>query len=117
MRYEKYKNIDLPWLKEIPEHWEIYKAKILSSSIKILNKNNVEKNILSLTLKGVIRNDKEKPIGLSPSDYSTYQIFEKDDLVFKLIDLNNVRTSRIGIVHERGIMSSAYIRVTCNKEI
>ncbi len=46
-----------------------------------------------------------------PKDYRTYQIFKKDDLVFKLIDLENVRTSRVGLVHENGIMSSAYIRI------
>lgn len=69
-----------------------------------------EKNILSLTLKGVLRNDPDNPIGLAPADYSSYQIFEKDDLVFKLIDLENVSTSRVGLVPERGIMSSAYIR-------
>ena len=52
-----------------------------------------------------------------PNDYSTYQIFEKDDLVFKLIDLENISTSRVGIVPERGIMSSAYIRLTARKEL
>ncbi|HON57765.1 MAG TPA: restriction endonuclease subunit S, partial [bacterium] len=51
------------------------------------------------------------PEGLVPKDYNTYQIFEKDDLVFKLIDLENYKTSRVGLVHKRGIMSSAYIRL------
>ena len=31
-------------------------------------------------------------------------------MVFKLIDLENISTSRVGLVPERGIMSSAYIR-------
>ncbi|MDA2988442.1 MAG: restriction endonuclease subunit S [Actinomycetota bacterium] len=46
-----------------------------------------------------------------PEDYATYQLFEPDDLVFKLIDLENVRTSRVGLVPKRGIMSSAYLRL------
>tara|TARA_Y100000589_G_C27007389_1_gene569350 strand:- start:405 stop:884 length:480 start_codon:yes stop_codon:yes gene_type:complete len=63
----------------------------------------------------VIRNDPENPIGLVPEDYASYQIFEKDDLVFKLIDLGNISTSRVGLVPEQGIMSSAYIRVVPGK--
>ena len=55
---------------------------------------------------------------MRPENYETYQIFEKDDLVFKMIDLENISTSRVGIVHEKGIMSSAYIRhIPIKKEI
>ncbi|MBU0278208.1 restriction endonuclease subunit S [Gemella sp. zg-1178] len=114
-KYEKYKEIKLPWLKEVPEHWEILKNRNIFKYRKELNKNNIEKNVLSLTLNGVINNDIENPIGLSPKNYETYQLFNKDDLVFKLIDLNNVKTSRVGIVHEKGIMSPAYIRFTSDK--
>jgi len=71
-----------------------------------------ERNVLSLTLRGVVNNNADNPEGLVPSDYSSYQIFEKNDLVFKLIDLENIRTSRVGLVHERGIMSPAYVRLT-----
>lgn len=95
---------------KFPLHWKFQPAKRIFESRKIINKENKEKNILSLTLRGVIRNNADKPIGLSPSDYSTYQIFNANELVFKLIDLENISTSRVGIVNERGIMSSAYIR-------
>ena len=44
-------------------------------------------------------------------------MFEKDDLVFKLIDLENKKTSRVGLVHERGIMSPVYIRLEPNNTI
>lgn len=116
-KYEKYKEVDLPWLKEIPEGWEVGKNRNIFRYKKEINKNGKEKNVLSLTLRGVINNDIENPIGLSPKDYATYQLFEKNDLVFKLIDLNNVRTSRVGVVHESGIMSSAYIRLCINNKI
>ena len=55
--------------------------------------------------------------GLRPDNYSTYQVFEKNDLVFKLIDLENISTSRVGLVHERGIMSPVYIRLECGEKI
>ena len=108
--YPEYKKVDLPWLEEVPRHWEFLKAKTIFQSPKILNISNSEKDVLSLTLNGCLDNDKNKPIGLSPQNYSTYQLFDQDNLVFKLIDLNNIKTSRVGLVHKRGIMSSSYIR-------
>lgn len=116
-KYEKYKEVGLPWLKEVPEGWGVGKNRNIFRYKKEINKNGKEKNVLALTLRGVINNDIENPIGLSPKDYATYQLFEKNDLVFKLIDLNNVRTSRVGVVHESGIMSSAYIRLCINNKI
>jgi type I restriction enzyme S subunit len=54
---------------------------------------------------------------LQPKDFKGYQEFKKDDLVFKLIDLENINTSRVGIVHKDGLMSPAYIRLTTNRRI
>ncbi|BAZ97265.1 type I restriction modification DNA specificity domain protein [Dehalococcoides mccartyi] len=110
MKYEQYSPSIIRWNHEYPTHWSCEKAKRFFANPKKLNKGNEESNVLSLTLRGVIRNNGEKPIGLSPSDYNTYQIFDSGELVFKLIDLNNISTSRVGMVPEKGIMSSAYIR-------
>ena len=55
--------------------------------------------------------------GLIPNDYRTYQVFYPDNLVFKLIDLENIQTSRVGIVPEKGIMSPVYIRLECNSDL
>ncbi len=78
---------------------------------KNVNRGMVESHRLSLTLGGVKDRSLDDLEGLQASDYSSYQIFEKDDLVFKLIDLENIRTSRVGYVPRRGIMSPAYIRL------
>lgn len=66
---------------------------------------------MALTLRGVIDRSIDDDEGLQSSDYCTYQIFEQDNLVFKLIDLENIKTSRVGYVPRRGIMSPAYIRL------
>ncbi len=102
----------IPWTPEAPSQWSVNRAKTLFGRKKVLNADRSEQQILSLTLRGVVENDPDNPEGLVPSDYATYQIFDKDDLVFKLIDLENVRTSRVGHVHRRGIMSSAYLRLS-----
>lgn len=114
--YDKYRDDITPWLDEVPADWRFEKAKWFLSHRKKINSDAKIDNVLSLTLRGVVNNDPENPEGLVPKDYRTYQIFESDDLVFKLIDLENVRTSRVGLVHEQGIMSSAYIRIVPPKD-
>lgn len=99
------------WAGKIPEEWDVARGKYMFKNKKEINKDNQCEIVLALTLLGVIRKDKLKARSLVPSDYSTYQIFEKGDLVFKLIDLENYQTSRVGVSPEKGIMSSAYIRL------
>ncbi|MBN7764007.1 restriction endonuclease subunit S [Nitratireductor aquibiodomus] len=113
-RYEEYIEGSVPWLGEVPSNWLFEKGKWHLANRRALNSDGKIDNVLSLTLRGVVNNDPDNPEGLVPKDYRTYQIFNQDDLVFKLIDLENVRTSRVGLVHEQGIMSSAYIRLTMN---
>ena len=110
--YSEYKDSGVSWLGEIPKSWDIRRGKYLFRSKKELNLNALHTNVLSLTLRGVVNNNPDNPIGMVPKDYATYQLFRKNDLVFKLIDLENFKTSRVGLVHEDGIMSSAYIRLS-----
>ncbi len=112
--YTDYKDTDLPWLSMIPNHWDLIRGKFLFRYEKELNSDYSNDNVLSLTLRGVVNNNPKNPEGLVPKDYRTYQKFYKNDLVFKLIDLENLRTSRVGIVHETGIMSPVYIRLVPN---
>ena len=109
--YPAMQDSDVPWLGEVPERWEVRRGKWLFRHRKEINVDRASTNVLSLTLRGVVSNDPDNPEGLVPKDYATYQQFNKGDLVFKLIDLENLRTSRVGLVHEDGIMSSAYVRL------
>lgn len=115
--YPKYKDSGVEWLGEVPEDWKALPTKRLFKYKKDINADRQEGNILSLTYRGVVNNSSENPEGLVPKDYATYQIFEPLDLAFKLIDLENIKTSRVGLVHERGAMSPAYIRLEPQKEI
>lgn len=115
-RYESYTPSGIPWVDELPTHWGSEKGKWVHRFKKDLNLGKKCDNVLSLTLRGVVNNDPDAPEGLVPKDYSTYQVFDKNDLVFKLIDLENFKTSRVGLVHEHGIMSSAYLRVSPGNE-
>ncbi|HDD35270.1 MAG TPA: restriction endonuclease subunit S, partial [Candidatus Desulfofervidus auxilii] len=94
--YPEYKDSNLPWLGRIPTEWNLKRAKWYLKSKKEINTDGSCRDVLSLTLRGVVDNDPDKPEGLVPNDYRSYQIFEKNNLVFKLIDLENYKTSRVG---------------------
>jgi type I restriction enzyme, S subunit len=68
-----------------------------------------ESNLLSLSYGRIIRRDIEAAEGLLPESFETYQIVEPGNIVMRLTDLqNDKRSLRQGLVHERGIITSAY---------
>lgn len=91
--------------------WSIVPAKHRFRYQKDSNAGMKESHRLALTMGGVIDRSLDDTDGLQSSDYGSYQLFEKGDLAFKLIDLQNIKTSRVGLVPRRGIMSPAYIRL------
>lgn len=105
------------WLGKIPDSWSTCRVKNKFLFHKIIAKEkSVNYDRIALTLNGVIKRDKDDSSGLQPDNYNGYQIVYKDDLIFKLIDLENVNTSRIGKSEYEGITSPAYIVLTdkCN---
>jgi type I restriction enzyme S subunit len=104
------KDSGIDWIGKIPNTWNIKRVKNYFSCRKEKNSSG-SRNVLSLTLSGVIKKDIESNKGLNPDSYDTYQLVNKNDLIFKLIDLANYKTSRVGLVTQNGVMSSAYIRL------
>ena len=109
--YENYKPASVDWINQIPAHWELLPTKRSFARKKELNTGMRIENRLALTMKGVVKRRLDDLEGLQASEFETYQIFNKNDLAFKLIDLQNIKTSRVGLVPETGIMSPAYIRL------
>ena len=104
------KDSGVEWIGKMPNSWRLIRGRFLFEFKKEINTGLKNENLLSLTLFGVLNKEYYSSEGLRPETYSTYQIFSKNDLVFKMIDLENVNTSRVGLVHETGIMSPVYIR-------
>lgn len=106
----KMKDSGVEWIGNIPEEWSIVQARrIFKNEKRIVGKfvNNYER--LALTLNGVIKRSKEDSEGLQPEKFEGYQILKSNELVFKMIDLENVSTSRVGLSPYIGIVSPAYI--------
>ena len=110
MEYVKYKDSGIPWIGDIPAHWKCCKVKNSFFSTKTIVGSKVDDyERLALTLNGVIKRSKSDAGGLQPERFETYQILQENELVFKLIDLQNVATSRVGRSPYTGIVSPAYI--------
>ena len=107
------KDSGVEWIGEIPENWEVVPTKRFFRNVKRVVGNDVDNyERLALTMNGVIKRSKEDSEGLQPEKFEGYQILRKNELVFKLIDLENIRTSRVGLSSYTGLVSPAYIVLT-----
>ncbi len=107
------KNSGIEWIGQIPETWNIWPTKRFFRHTKTLAGKDVDSyERLALTMAGVIKRSKDDSEGLQPEKFDTYQVLEENGLVFKLIDLANVKTSRVGLSPYTGIVSPAYIVLT-----
>ena len=109
-RYDKYKDSGIAWIGEIPEHWKVCKLSTLFFQHKQKNNDTQESNLLSLSYGNIKRKDINTSEGLLPESFENYNIIDKDDIVFRLTDLqNDKRSLRSALCKERGIITSAYI--------
>ena len=105
------------WIGDIPQDWNIVRFKSKYRNIKeIAGEKSNEYERLALTLSGVIKRSKDDSEGLQPKEFDTYQILRENDFVFKMIDLQNISTSRVGLSSYTGLVSPAYIRFTSRIE-
>ena len=112
------KDSGIAWIKKIPVTWDIVRTKYNFSHTKTIAgiyADDYER--LALTLSGVVKRSKEDNNGLQPEKFETYQILKKGELVFKLIDLQNISTSRVGLSAYVGLVSPAYIVIKATGKI
>lgn len=114
----EFKDSGIPWIGQIPKHWEVRPLYYFFKERKNKNLLGKEKNLLSLSYGKIIRKDIETKYGLLPENFNAYNIIEKDDIVFRFTDLQNDKVSlRTGLVCEKGIITSAYITITPKRNI
>lgn len=104
------KNSGIEWVGDIPDNWNVNKTKYnfqFKKEIAGIKCNDYDR--LALTMNNVVKRSKDDNSGLQPKEFETYQIIRQNELVFKLIDLQNVSTSRVGLSPYVGLVSPAYI--------
>ncbi|MBU5456744.1 restriction endonuclease subunit S [Oscillibacter sp. MSJ-31] len=109
MREMKYSGVE--WIEDIPAPWNMIRFKDKYKPTKeIAGESSTEYERLALTLGGVIKRPKDDSEGLQPKAFDGYQILRENDFIFKMIDLQNISTSRVGLSPYTGLVSPAYIR-------
>lgn len=112
----KMKDSGIEWIGKVPQEWDIVRFKSKYRNIKeIAGEQSSKYERLALTLNGVIKRPKDDSEGLQPKEFDTYQILRENDFIFKMIDLQNISTSRVGLSPYTGLISPAYIRFTSRK--
>lgn len=112
----KMKATNIPWLKEIPEHWEVLRNKSILrlTDEKVGNRNDL--TLLSLTKQGVIIRDLSEGKGKFPKDFETYLVVRPNNLVFCLFDIDETPRT-VGLVRNYGMLTGAYTNFEVNEDI
>lgn len=109
-RYEEYKNSGIPWVGNVPAHWNVHPLVRVAIERSESNAGMQENNLLSLSYGQIVRKNIDSNDGLLPESFDTYQIVHEGDIVLRLTDLqNDKRSLRSARVRERGIITSAYL--------
>lgn len=116
--YPAYKDSGVPWLGEVPAHWEVLPGRACFRLISRPNRGLVERNVLSLSYGRIVVKAEEKLHGLVPASFDSYQIIEPGDIICRPTDLQNDQTSlRFGQAPCRGIITSAYFCLQTRKDL
>lgn len=117
-RYDKYKESGIPWIGNIPEHWEVRMLSQLSQEYFVSNKDIKHQNLLSLSYGRIIQKKIDTTEGLLPASYDTYQVIRRENIVLRLTDLQNDHKSlRVGLSMQEGIITSAYLTLASRSNV
>jgi type I restriction enzyme, S subunit len=117
-KYKNYQGSGVEWLEEIPSHWRVQPGRAYLKPQKVKNIGNQVTTVLSLSYGKIVVKPEEKLHGLVPESFETYQIVEPGNIIVRATDLQNDQTSlRIGLVENKGIITSAYLCLVPSKEL
>lgn len=107
-KYDSYRAIDLPWLKEIPEHWSVLRNKNVFTEMKEeVGEKSGDFTLLSLTLNGIIPRDVESGKGKFPEKFDKYKKVQKGYMAFCLFDIDETPRT-VGLSYYDGMLTGAY---------
>lgn len=107
-KYEQYKKVALPWLEEIPEHWELGRIGRIFNLRKEKNNPIITQEVLSLSAKyGVspYSEKKEKGGNKPKEDIRNYNVCYPGDI---LVNCMNIVAGSVGISKYLGAVSPVY---------
>lgn len=109
--YEKYKSSGITWLTNIPEHWEVRRAKRVFKELSIKGFEN-EPLLAATQTKGVVLKSKyENRTVVAQKSLETLKLVEPGNFVISLRSFQG----GIELAHDRGIISPAYTVLSLSK--
>lgn len=103
-KYPSYKESNVSWIQDIPEHWSLFRLKhIFNITKRIVGELN--HNVLSITQRGIRIKDTESGVGQLSMDYSKYQLVDIGDFAMNHMDL---LTGFVDISKSDGVISPDY---------
>ena len=106
--YPNYSITPLPWLPNIPAHWELVRNKNIFGETKDVVGDDIDAYpLLSLTTKGIILRDMASGKGKFPKDFNTYKIVKPGDMAFCLFDIDETPRT-VGLSQYGGMLTVAY---------
>lgn len=105
--YAEYREVNLPWVKAVPAHWEIRRNKnIFTEQKEIVGEKSADYTLLSLTLNGIIPRDMDGG-GKFPKSFDKYKIVKNGDMAFCLFDIDETPRT-VGLSGYNGMLTGAY---------
>ena len=105
--YVEYREVNLPWLKAVPAHWEIRRNKnIFTEQKELVGERSADYTLLSLTLNGIIPRDMDGG-GKFPESFDKYKIVKTGDMAFCLFDIDETPRT-VGLSGYNGMLTGAY---------
>jgi type I restriction enzyme S subunit len=102
------KESGIDWVGQIPMNWESIPNKYLFKLKKeTVGKRSGQYDLLSLTLRGVIKRDMDNPEGKFPTDFDTYQEVSPGDFIFCHFDVEETPRT-VGLSDYFGMITGAY---------
>lgn len=112
--YPEYKDSGVPWLGDVPKHWEILRAKHVFKAIDIPSKDGTEELLSVSERRGVSPRKNVNVTMFKAESYAGYKLCWPGDLV-----INSLWAwmQGLGFSKHHGIISSAYGVYRLNKEL
>lgn len=106
--YDSYKDSGVNWIGHIPSHWkQLANKHIFRLKKSLVGKRSSEYELLSLTLRGIVKRDMENPEGKFPAEFDTYQEVSPGDFVFCHFDVEETPRT-VGLSDFFGMITGAY---------
>jgi type I restriction enzyme S subunit len=101
----KMKESGVERIGEVPEHWEVRRAKYLFDEINIRSKNGDEELLSVSHMTGVTPRSEKNISMFQAEDYSNSKLCQKDDLIFNIMW---AWMGALGVSDREGIVSPSY---------